>query len=256
MYLKEYFKSELKVRTKWHTAGMCAHGGGLVSRKMTTTTTTLKMKCWGLSGVFVQLHAALLYFRFLFGHQVAVLWVAQTDTQWRNWGREERRLARVWKRNRYSEYWWNIPSLSALQEEADAGQVEESGLEVKVVVSECMLWKENWAQRHQASWPARGCSCTGTGLRSLAAAVTGTAMVGGGRGWVGVCGGEWVVWMWEPNVRVRKKWRQVPSLTTSSVSTAWLTISSSFMAHPSACVSQDLILETHHIHAAHDLSVR
>lgn len=39
---------------------------------------------------------------------------------------------------------------SALLKEADAGQVQESGLEVKVVVSECVLWKESrpWGTGH------------------------------------------------------------------------------------------------------------
>lgn len=33
MYVKEYLKSisDLKVHTKWHTAGMCALGGVLLS---------------------------------------------------------------------------------------------------------------------------------------------------------------------------------------------------------------------------------
>lgn len=53
---------------------------------------------------------------------------------------------------------------SVLLKEADAGQVQESGLEAEVVVSdrECVV-ERNWAQRHQASWLHEAAAAQGPG---------------------------------------------------------------------------------------------
>lgn len=110
-------------------------------RTTTMKTMTLKIILWRLNGLFVQLHTAQLQIS-VWSSGLSVVGGTDRDTV-EKLKEGDMKTCLCMKAELSSKIFMEHAKVACvLLTEADAGQVQESGLEVDVGVSECVLWKK------------------------------------------------------------------------------------------------------------------